>query len=290
MIIVNSSSWTFTTSRVKRYSSLLTQYRSTLDLPYRDLLLDPGNHLVQDIAQRGFRTEAQQPFGLVDRGRAFLHIVLIGRIADATEGLRSLIHLLPDCLRQFQNSGAYGGGQIEVLVRRVGMLDANPDSPRQIPTIGVVPHLIAFSENMKRILALEHLLRQVGNDVRHGQLHISAVYVHVTQRAPFANSNAVEGADDCIRQAVLLPGSLDEVLGCQLLKAVGGPGRRTSLLTSFGSWILRGGLVDHAGGQHRDLLELAVQMRVDRSIEGGRRDAFVFRHQIVGEFVKIRNP
>src|ERR1039458_1716090 len=89
------------------------------------------------------------------------------------------MHLAPDGWGQFQNGGASRSGKIEILIDRSRMLQTNFYSLGQIATIGVVANLISRTENVERILALEHLLHQVGDNVRHRKFHIAAVNVMV---------------------------------------------------------------------------------------------------------------
>ena len=91
---------------------------------------------------------------------------------------------------------------------------------REVAAVRVVPDLASVAEDVQRVLVLEHLLAQVGNDVAHRQLHVAAHHLVVAQRAPLADAHAVERTDDRVRQAVLLVRALREVLGRQLLEAV----------------------------------------------------------------------
>ena len=44
----------------------------------------------------------------------------------------------------------------------------------QVPAVGVVPDLGAVAQDVERVLALEHLLHEIGDDVAHGQLDVPA--------------------------------------------------------------------------------------------------------------------
>ena len=52
------------------------------------------------------------------------------------------------------------------------MLHRRHHANREIAAVGVVPHLLARAENVQRVLALEHLLHEVGHDVAHGELDV----------------------------------------------------------------------------------------------------------------------
>src|ERR1039457_603184 len=109
-----------------------------------------------------------------------------------------------------------------------------------------MPDLISRTENVKGVLALEYLLRQVGYYMRHGQLHIAAVDVMVMQCPLFSNADAIKRTHDGIRQLVLLPRPLNKILGGQLLESVGRTRRGAAVLGAFGSGILRSTLEHHA--------------------------------------------
>src|SRR5208337_4711794 len=168
------------------------------------------------------------------------------------------VDFAPDQLGQLKHGGARGRGEIEVLIEGRGVLDAGPDSLGQVAAIGVVPDLVAGAQNVQRVLPLEYLLSEIGDNVRHGELHIAAIDVVIVQGPLLSDADAVEWPDDGVRELVLLPRALDEVLGRKLLEAVGGTRRRATLLRALGSWVLRGALEDHAGRHYRDLLQLVV--------------------------------
>src|SRR5664279_5095325 len=117
------------------------------------------------------------------------------------------------------------------------MFQTNSYSLSQIATVRVVPDLISGTENMEGILALEYLLRQIGYHMRHCQLHIAAINVMVMQCPLFSYADAIERTHDGIRQLVLLPRTLNKILGRQLLKSVGRTRRRAAVLRA-----LRGGI------------------------------------------------
>ena len=53
------------------------------------------------------------------------------------------------------------------------MTDCSDDATRQVATVGVVPHLAAVSQDVQRVLALEHLLDEVGHDVAHRKRNVA---------------------------------------------------------------------------------------------------------------------
>ncbi len=120
------------------------------------------------------------------------------------------------------------GREVEVLVERRRVLHRSRDAPGQVAAVGVVPDLVAVAEDVQRVLALEHLLHEVGHDVAHGQLDVAAQDLDVAERPALADADAVERPHDRVRQLVLLPGALGEVLDGELLEAVGRERRRRS--------------------------------------------------------------
>jgi len=67
----------------------------------------------------------------------------------------------------------------------------------------------------------------------------------IVPRAAFADADAVERPNDCERQPVLLLGPFREVLGGELLKAVGRRRRRAAVLGAFGGREFGRVLEDH---------------------------------------------
>src|ERR1022692_2727747 len=179
----------------------------------------------------------------------------------------------PDDLGQLQNGGARSSRKIEVMVDGSRMFQANSYSLSQIATVRVVPDLISRTENVEGILALEYLLRQIG--------------YHMRQCPLLSYADAIERTHDGIRQPVLLPRTLNKILGCQLLKSVGGTRRGAAVLRALRGGILRSTLEHHAGRHHGYLLQLLVLMSIDRGIERGSSDTFILRQQVVGELVKV---
>ena len=60
------------------------------------------------------------------------------------------------------------------MIQRGRVLDADPDTTRQISTIGIMPDLFSVAQKVQRVLTLHQFLDQVGNNVRHGQAYIAA--------------------------------------------------------------------------------------------------------------------
>ena len=100
------------------------------------------------------------------------------------------------------------------------------------------------------------------------------------ERPTLADAHAVERPQDGVRQLVLLPRALGEVLRRELLEAIRGDGRWAGELGSLGSREYRGGLEHHGRGDDHDALEAPVRMRVDGCTEGRREDALVLCEQV----------
>src|SRR2546426_7908865 len=111
----------------------------------------------------------------------------------------------------------------------------------------------------------------------------------IAQRPPLPDADTVERPHYGIRQAVLLPSSLREILCGKLLEAIGGARRRGVPLGAFWRREFGCALENHARRQDGYLLKPATPLGVNRSIEGRRRDALVFRHEIISKLVKIGN-
>jgi len=86
--------------------------------------------------------------------------------------------------------------------------------------------LLAVTEDAQRILALEHLLHKIRNDMRHGQPDVSGEHLDLAESPSLADANAVEGPHDRIGQFVLFPCGAGEVFHRELLEAVRRKGRR----------------------------------------------------------------
>ena len=86
---------------------------------------------------------------------------------------------------------------------------------------------------LQRVLALQHLLHEVGDDVAHRQLHVAAQHLDVAERARLADADAVERAHDRVRQPVLVARGVGEVLDRELLEAVRRERRRDLALLAL---------------------------------------------------------
>ena len=75
------------------------------------------------------------------------------------------------------------------------------DPAGEVAAVGVVPNLRAVAEDVQRVLALEHLLHDVGNDVAHRELHVAAQHLHIAERPALPHADAVERPHDRVRQA-----------------------------------------------------------------------------------------
>src|SRR5438309_9445069 len=85
-------------------------------------------------------------------------------------------------------------------------------------------YLTAVTEDVKRVLAFEHLLDQVRNDVTHRELDVPAHHVVVAQRAPLPAADAVEGPHDRELPAVLHARTAGNVFGGEPPNAIGRAG------------------------------------------------------------------
>ena len=104
---------------------------------------------------------------------------------------------------------------------------AGDDSLGEVTAIRVVPDLASVAEDVQRILALHHLLHQIGNHVTHGELHVARGDVDVAERPRLTDADTVERAHDRVGQLVLVLGGPSEILDRQLLESVGRQRRRT---------------------------------------------------------------
>ena len=185
-------------------------------------------------SRRRRRLEAEHAPGLLDVGDAHLDVVLEGRVGDVPERLVRPVDLPPDQLGQLEHRRRAAVERLKSSLSAVGRLDRQADAPGQVAAVGVVADLAAVAEDVQRVLALEHLLHEVGDDVAHRQLDVAAHDVRVADGPPLADADAVERADDRVGQPVLLPGALGEVLGRELLEAVGRERRRAAALLALG--------------------------------------------------------
>ena len=219
-----------------------------------------------------------------------LDVVLERRVGDVAERPAVAVDLRPDRLGQLEHRRRRRGREVEVLVDRRRRLHREPDPARQVAAVGVVADLRPVAEDVQRVLALEHLQHEVGHDVAQRQLHVAAHDVRVADRPPLADPDAVERPQDRVRQLVLLPGALREVLGRELLEAVGRDRRRRRPLGALRGREDGRRLVDHRARQDDDPLEAAGLVRGDRRVERRGEDPLVLGQQVVGELVEVADP
>jgi hypothetical protein len=89
-----------------------------------------------------------------------------------------------------------------------------------------VSDLAAIAQDVKWVLAFDHLLHEVRHHVTHRQLYVATHHVVVAQRASLADADAVERAHDGVRKQVLLVRAVRKKLHGKLLKSICGSGRR----------------------------------------------------------------
>ena len=110
-------------------------------------------------------------------------------------------------------------------------------------------------------------------------------------RPPLADAHAVERPQDRVRQPVLLPGALREVLRGQLLEAVRrdrrGRGRAGRPRASG-----RRSPTRRPSTSSRTTIRSSspAPVRLDRGVEGGGEDPLVLGQQVVGELVEVADP
>src|SRR5216684_503466 len=168
------------------------------------------------------------------------------------------MNLAPDRLGQLTYGRGAGRREVEVLVDGAGRLHGEPDPSREVTAIRVVADLAAVTEDVKRVLALEHLLAQVRNHVAHRELDVAAHDVVVAEGAALAHADAVEGPHDRVRKVVLLIRSVSEILDGQLLESVRRAWRRARELGAFGGGEDLGRLEHHAARDHSDPVEASA--------------------------------
>src|SRR5260370_19806677 len=127
------------------------------------------------------------------------------------------------------------GRQVEVLVDGTRRLHGQADASREVTAIRVVTHLAAVAQDVNGVLTLEHLLAQVRHHMAHRELDVAAPDVMVAERAPLADSDAVEWPHDRVGEAVLLVGAAGKELGGELLKSISRSRRRARELRALRS-------------------------------------------------------
>ena len=137
--------------------------------------VDPRDDLVEHLVERGRGLEAEHlawPCRVsgTRRWTSYSKRVVVARSRSGTSS--------PLTLRQISSasSSTVVDSAVERLkssLRASGCSIAVDDAPGEVAAVGVVPHLVAVAEDVQRVLALEHLLHQVGDDVAHRQLHVA---------------------------------------------------------------------------------------------------------------------
>src|ERR1039457_2295582 len=196
--------------------------RAGLDDPRRDRLLDPRDDVVEHLVQGRRGLEAEHALRLLHGRNPSLDVVLERWVAHVPEGHVLALDAVPDLLCQREHGRGLAGGKIEVVVQRGGTLHRRHDSLGEVARICVMPDLRPTAEDVQGILSLDDLLHPVGNDVTHGELDVAAQDLDVAERTSLTDSNAVEGADDRVREGVLAVRGSGEILDGELLKTVRG--------------------------------------------------------------------
>src|SRR5258708_25177914 len=160
----------------------------------------------------------------------------------------------PHQLRQPQGGGRDRSRQVEAVVRGRGVLEAEQNAASQITAIRIVARLAPVAENVQRVLALQDLLYEVRDNMRHRESNVAAHDLGVAQGPLFSNANAVEWTRNSVGKFVLLVRTLHKEFCSQLLKSVSRSRRRAATLCAFRCRELVGALEDHARRDDRDLL------------------------------------
>src|SRR5438094_6512220 len=250
---------------------------SASDTSFGNGVADPGDDLGEHLVEGGGGLESEEAPGLVDGRYAALHVVLEGLVGEPAEGHIFTTDRPPDALGQFEHGCRSLRRDVEILVRRRGMLHGSGDSAGDVTTVRVVTHLGAVAEDVQRVLALEDLLYKVRHHMAHGQLHVAAEDLDVAERASFADPDTVERSHDRVGQAVLLVGGAREVLDGELLKPVGRTGRGDLALLALTRRPRRRRLENHRRADVGDLLETGVAEGADGGVAGRRDHALVGR-------------
>ena len=170
-----------------------------------------------------------------------------------------------------------------------GRFHRQADAVGQVAAVGVVAHLGPVAEDVQRVLALEHLLDEVGHDVAHRQLDVAAHDLGVAQRPALADADAVERPQDRVRQLVLLPRALAR---STRWRASGS--RRSSSAAGEVSCAPSGRREDRRRFSKTIELEMTmiflqapVRGGADGGVEGRGGDPLVLGQQVVGELVEV---
>src|SRR6266542_2991640 len=209
---------------------------SPLQPPVRDRLGHPGDHLVEHFFQPGGGFEAEHLTGLGYVGDALVHVVLERLVVRQPQRYTRPLDLSPDHLGQLGDGRRARRGEVEVLVQRGRVLHRGHNPPGQVTAVRVMPDLRAVAQDVQRVLALEHLLHEVGDHVGHGELHVAGEHLGFAERPALADAHTVERPHDRVRQAVLVERGAGEVLHGELLEAVRRQRRRDAPLVALLRW------------------------------------------------------
>ena len=198
-----------------------------------------------------------------------------------TERYVATLDLAPDDLGKLQNRGGFGSRDVEVLVQCLWVLHASDDALRQVTTVRVVTDLVALAKDVEWILALQDLLHKVWHDVAHRQLDIPGENLNLSECAAFSYTHAVERPDDCVRQLVLIPCGLGEVLNCQFLESIGRQRRRNPAFITLNTWPVFSALEHHRGTQVRHFLQLPLPVSTNCRITSRRHDSLIGCQKVI---------
>src|ERR1700692_434093 len=171
-----------TTPKFARIRTGAAPAEDRLDRPRSDRLLDPWDDLVEHLIERGRGLEAEHAPRLLNGRNPPLDVVFERWVADVSERQAVALDPVPDLLGPGQGGGRLAGGKIEVVVERGGALHRRDDPFGEITRIRVMADLRPTSEDMQRVLPLDDLLHEVGNDVTHRQLDVAAENLHIAER------------------------------------------------------------------------------------------------------------
>lgn len=124
----------------------------------------------------------------------------------------------------------------------------------------------------------------------HGQLHVAAGHLHVTEGTAFTHPDAVERSDDGVGDPVLVPRGAGEVLDGELLEPVRRQRRRDLPLVALLGGPLIGGLEHHRRAHVGHLLKATRLECLDGGIAGRGHDPFVVGQEVVGVGVEVGDP
>ena len=124
----------------------------------------------------------------------------------------------------------------------------------------------------------------------HGELHVPGQDLGIPERAAFADAHAVERSDDGVRQPVLLPRALGEVLGRELLEPVCRNGWGARELRTLRGGEYRRRLEHHGRGHDHDALQRPRCVGGDGRPERRCEDPLVLREQVERVPMEVADP